>query len=49
MIEKILHIVATTLITLTFIIFNNFLGFENTICLISAMILMELWLLNDKK
>jgi len=49
MIEKILHIVAAILMTLMFMIFNEFNGFERTVCLISAMVLIELWLLNDKK
>ena len=32
-----------------FIGFKSFQGFENTVCLIAAMVLVELWLLNGKK
>jgi hypothetical protein len=41
--------IAVVAMMLILIGFKHFQGFENTVCLIAAMVLVELWLLNAKK
>ena len=41
--------IAVVVMMLILIGFKYFQGFENTVCLIASMVLVEVWLLNAKK
>ena len=47
--RRLIDTIAAVAMTLTLVVFKHFQGFENTVCLIAAMVLVELWLLNGKK
>ena len=47
--KRIIEIIAVVAMTLILIGFKHFQGFENTVCLVAAMVLVELWSLNGKK
>ena len=41
--------IAVVFCTLMFVMFKYITGFENTICLIAAFVIVELWNLNGKR
>jgi len=47
--KRITDAIVAVVITLILVALKHFQGFENTICLIAAMVLVELWLINGKK
>jgi len=47
--RRLIDTIAVVVMMLILIGFKHFQGFENTVCLIAAMVLVELWLLNGKK
>ena len=47
--RRLIDTIAVVAMMLILIGFKHFQGFENTVCLIAAMVLVELWLLNGKK
>ena len=49
MTEKIIYIIQLILITLVLIGYKHILGFNNAVCFISAIIIIELWKINKDK
>ena len=46
--SRIIEVVAAIVLMLSFLTFKHFNNFENTILLISSLVLVELFLLNNK-
>ena len=47
--RRLIDTIAVVVMMFMLIGFKHFQGFENTLCLIAAMVLVELWVLNGKK